>query len=126
MSQVLADRDPPGGGADWLQFPPTRATQVIWQRATMDEALACAEGGWHLIHVSNILDWLDPDSASRTLDLAARALAVDGRLIIRQLNSSLDIPALAPGLVWDAGLAARLHAGDRSFFYSGLHVGGRR
>jgi S-adenosylmethionine-diacylglycerol 3-amino-3-carboxypropyl transferase len=123
---MLADRDPPGGGADWLQAPPTRAVPVTWECATMDEALAGSGGGWQLIHLSNILDWLDPDSATRTLDLAARALAPDGRLVIRQLNSTLDIPALAPGLAWDAGLAARLHAGDRSFFYNGLHVGGRR
>lgn len=128
--QVLAGRYPPGLAAPWLGMP--RAPRLPELRvvvAPMDQALQAAEGQtFELIHLSNILDWLDPAAARETLDLATRRLAPGGLLVLRQLNSALDVPAAAPpgphqALVWED--AAALHAGDRSFFYRALHVGRR-
>ena len=47
---------------------------------------------YDLIHLSNILDWLSESEATEVLNLAKSALAKDGKIIVRQLNSSLDIP----------------------------------
>ena len=69
------------------------------------------------LHLSNILDWLSADEARETLAAAHHALRPGGRLIIRQLNSSLDIPSLFPALAWDKGQGRRLQLTDRSFFY---------
>lgn len=122
--QFLADADPPGGGADWLGLPPAPATAATtWQTATMAEALTGNTASWDVVHLSNILDWLAPEQAARTLRLARQALAPGGMVVLRQLNSRIDPTALDSGLVWDAEMAARLHAHDRSFFYARLHIG---
>jgi S-adenosylmethionine-diacylglycerol 3-amino-3-carboxypropyl transferase len=47
-------------------------------------------------------------------------------VIIRQLNSSLDIPAMASTFAWQPQASAELLAKDRSFFYRCVHVGRRR
>jgi len=47
-------------------------------------------------------------------------------VLIRQLNSTLDIPALGAQFAWEESEAAALHAADRSFFYRGLHLGRKR
>ena len=91
----------------------------------MDEALATMTGQAHVVHLSNILDWLSHEEAARTLELARQALRPGGRVIIRQLNSSLDIPALGQGFVWETAEADMLHRQDRSFFYRALHLGRR-
>jgi S-adenosylmethionine-diacylglycerol 3-amino-3-carboxypropyl transferase len=122
--QFLADADPPGGGADWLELPASGAAAAItWQPGTMTEALAGDDEAWDVVHLSNILDWQAPDEAARTLRLAREALAPGGMVVLRQLNSRLDPTALDTGLAWDPALAARLHAADRSFFYTRLHIG---
>jgi len=124
--QLLAGRYPPHHPADWfLQPAGGHQARITWVQATMDQALAVEERRFHLIHLSNILDWLDPAQARATLTLARAHLHPGGLVVIRQLNSSLDIPALAPDLNWDGTRAQQLLAGDRSFFYRGLHIGRR-
>ena len=78
---------------------------------------------YDLVHLSNILDWLSPEDARQTLAAAGAALRPGGRVIVRQLNSSLDIPALGDGLQWDRTLGAKLLKQDRSFFYRAILVG---
>jgi len=124
--QVLAGRHPPHHPVDWLVQPAGgHQARITWQQATMDQALATEERRFHLIHLSNILDWLDPEQARATLVLATAHLHPGGVVVIRQLNSTLDIPALAPELTWDAARAQHLLSGDRSFFYRALHIGRR-
>ena len=89
-------------------------------------ALADRPGAFDFVHLSNILDWLDPEEARTTLDLARRALRPGGWTLIRQLNSSLDIERLGAGFEWHPAWARRLHQKDRSFFYRALHLGRRR
>ncbi len=92
----------------------------------MTEALRGAAGIYDFIHLSNILDWLSPEEARTTLDLAHTALRPGGWTLIRQLNSTLDIPRLGSGFDWHTEEAESLHACDRSFFYRALHLGRKR
>ena len=122
--QMLAGKYPPGHVADWITQPaPTQWPNITWSHSTVEVALAGASRAYHVIHLSNILDWLSPHEAAHTLKLAGQALHPGGRIIIRQLNSSLTLPACAPQFSWLTSEADALHAQDRSFFYSRLHLG---
>ncbi|HSI64341.1 MAG TPA: DUF3419 family protein [Candidatus Saccharimonadia bacterium] len=127
--QMLAGRFPDGVSYDWIQnchgHPASRTTPE-YARGRMREVLESLESeSVDLVHLSNILDWLSVDDATATLCAAFRALKPGGRAILRQLNSTLDIPALESGLVWDGELGASLQKRDRSFFYPQIHVGTR-
>jgi S-adenosylmethionine-diacylglycerol 3-amino-3-carboxypropyl transferase len=122
--QMFLGRFPPGAASPWLEAPcPARLPQVTWVQATMDQALAGAPTAFDVVHLSNILDWLSPAQARTTLDRAWEALRPGGWVIVRQLNSSLDVPGLGGKFRWEREQAAVLHAGDRSFFYRALHLG---
>ncbi len=84
-----------------------------------------SDQSYDLIHLSNILDWIKPDQAAELLHDSWRCLTKGGMVVIRQLNSSLDIPAASSKLRWLKDLSDELHRGDRSFFYRALHVGMR-
>jgi S-adenosylmethionine-diacylglycerol 3-amino-3-carboxypropyl transferase len=75
------------------------------------------------VHLSNILDWLTPEAARGVLGRAWSALRPGGWVMVRQLNSSLDIRALGDWFDWHRDEAAALHARDRSYFYRDLHLG---
>jgi len=124
--QMLAGQFPPGCAHPWLGLAAQAATaRLHFTPLPMDAALAQAEPGFDMVHLSNILDWLAPDAAARTLDLARAALRPGGYVVIRQLNSTLDIPVLCPGLTWLKRESAALLKQDRSFFYRALHIGRR-
>jgi S-adenosylmethionine-diacylglycerol 3-amino-3-carboxypropyl transferase len=78
-----------------------------------------------MVHISNILDWLSPALAAQTLEAAARVLKPGGKLIARQLNSSLDFDALTDAIDWDADWGRRMEPRDRSFFYPRIFIGTR-
>jgi S-adenosylmethionine-diacylglycerol 3-amino-3-carboxypropyl transferase len=125
--QVLAGRYPPGTEAPWLAEPvPDRLPDITWNTTTMTETLRRAPGEYDFIHLSNILDWLSPEEARATLDLTHEALRPGGWTLIRQLNSTLDIPHLSEGFAWQTEDAQELHGRDRSFFYRALHLGRKR
>jgi S-adenosylmethionine-diacylglycerol 3-amino-3-carboxypropyl transferase len=125
--QVLAGRYPPGAEAPWLAVPsPGRLPHITWNTTVMAEALRRSPGGYDFVHLSNILDWLSPDEARATLDVAHAALRPGGWTLIRQLNSTLDIPSCGKGFSWETDTARALHAGDRSYFYRALHLGKKR
>lgn len=110
----------------WLTAPPPdRMPRIEESLGTMDSALLHRRGEFDFVHLSNILDWLSPEQAARTLELAHDALRMEGYVIIRQLNSTLDIPVLAPRFEWLTELGRDLHARDRSFFYRRIHIGRR-
>jgi S-adenosylmethionine-diacylglycerol 3-amino-3-carboxypropyl transferase len=54
------------------------------------------------------------------------ALRPGGWTLIRQLNSTLDIPSFGKGSSWQTQEAQALHATDRSYFYRALHLGRKR
>jgi S-adenosylmethionine-diacylglycerol 3-amino-3-carboxypropyl transferase len=102
---------------------PLHLPAVTWSTTLMNVALReVPEGEFDIVHLSNILDWLNPDDAQATLELAHRALAPGGCVILRQLNSTLDVRSVGPWFLWDDDAEA-LHARDRSFFYRALHLG---
>jgi S-adenosylmethionine-diacylglycerol 3-amino-3-carboxypropyl transferase len=124
--QMLMGRYPVDGSSPWLQeASPVQLPQVTWSVRFMAEELEAMPASFDFIHLSNVLDWLSPEQARSTLDLAWKALRPGGRVLIRQLNSSLDIPALVSRFTWLADEAAELHAGDRSFFYREIHLGAK-
>ena len=126
--QMLACDFPPGNVPQWLAAPsPAQFPEMTWTTGLMNDALADAgPGAFDFVHLSNILDWLAPAEAGITLARAWTALRIGGRILIRQLNSALDIPALGPQFDWDAAESTALHAADRSFFYRRLHLGKKR
>jgi S-adenosylmethionine-diacylglycerol 3-amino-3-carboxypropyl transferase len=105
---------------------PDRWPEIAWFTTDMAEALRRAPGSYDFVHLSNILDWLSPKEARTTLDLAREALRPGGWTLVRQLNSTLDIPSLMTGFAWQTEDAQALHARDRSYFYRALHLGRRR
>jgi S-adenosylmethionine-diacylglycerol 3-amino-3-carboxypropyl transferase len=122
--QMWCGRYPADALTPWLHLPPTSPLPPItWVNAFMDQALRAVPGDFDVVHLSNILDWLSHEEARTTLELAWAALRPGGWVIIRQLNSTLDIPGLGERFRWQPEAAAPLHAGDRSFFYRALHLG---
>lgn len=110
----------------WLNLrlvEPLCLPKVAWSVAPISTVLQAHQGEFDFVHLSNILDWLSCEEAGLVLELAHRALRPGGRVLIRQLNSSLDIPSLSRSFRWLDAEAAFLHKHDRSFFYRKLHLG---
>ncbi len=127
--QIFAGCFPPGVPCDWLAekawTPPMVEPEYI--QAQMQDALdGLPPESVDFIHLSNILDWLSPDEATAVLHSAHRVLKADGRTLLRQLNSSLDIPKLASDFRWAPTAARSMELRDRSFFYPELHLGQKR
>lgn len=126
--QILAGRFNGGFTYDWLR-PDEGAdapltSQVEWHHGKMIEVLeGMAPDSADLVHLSNILDWLSPEEGLLTLERARRVLRTGGRVMIRQLNSTLDIAAIDAGFEWDESLGRSMEERDRSFFYPGIFVG---
>ena len=128
--QLLVGRFPSTVAYDWLQPTsqdrPLPALKPRLHSGRMINVLqSFASASVDLVHLSNILDWLSPDQATETLRCAHRVLKPGGRLILRQLNSTLCIPELDSRLTWDLSLGNRMAERDRSFFYPEIFVGVR-
>jgi S-adenosylmethionine-diacylglycerol 3-amino-3-carboxypropyl transferase len=125
LAQMFLGQFPPGVVYPWLSAPaPARLPAVSWTLGDMVVVLNdLPPESFDFVHLSNILDWLTPEEATAALDRAHRVLSPGGVVFIRQLNSSLDIPALNTRFAWDPERARALHLRDRSFFYRSLHVG---
>ncbi|MFO0823653.1 MAG: DUF3419 family protein [Gemmataceae bacterium] len=125
--QMLAGRYPPGCPAPWLDIPRLARDPVVSEVARpVASALRDERVAFDFVHLSNVLDWLTPDTAADTLDAAASALKPGGWLLVRQLNSTLDVRRAGPAFDWLAGESDALLACDRSFFYRAIHLGRKR
>jgi S-adenosylmethionine-diacylglycerol 3-amino-3-carboxypropyl transferase len=125
--QMLKGCYPEGKMSAWLtRSAPVRLPQIECSVTFMADALRAAPASFDFVHLSNILDWLSPDKARETLELAWGALRPGGWTLIRQLNSVLEIPSLGQMFDWLVAEANDLHVRDRSFFYRGLHLGRKR
>lgn len=90
----------------------------------MNDALANSDANtYHIVHLSNIIDWLTPQEAERTLELAYRALKPGGIVVIRQLNSNVDIVKLGNKFAWNLKVSNEFLNDDRSFFYRKFLIG---
>lgn len=129
LSQILSGTFPPDHYWDWLSPKGWGAPMVrleCFHGPMLAALLGLPEASADLVHLSNVLDWLSAQEACELLQAARRALKVGGRVIVRQLNSSLDIPRLPVSLSWDLAAGVALEARDRSFFYPHLHLGTRQ
>jgi S-adenosylmethionine-diacylglycerol 3-amino-3-carboxypropyl transferase len=98
--------------------------EINYYHGFMNDVLAQSESErYHVIHLSNIIDWLSPEEAKKTLALAHRALKPGGVVIIRQLNSNIDIPSMGKNFMWDMKVSQEFLKNDRSFFYRNFFVG---
>jgi S-adenosylmethionine-diacylglycerol 3-amino-3-carboxypropyl transferase len=125
--QLLLGRFPAGVTHPWLHAPaPDQMPDLFETCGPMDAALSALPKTFDYVHLSNILDWLAPEEAGRLLEHAYEALRPGGLTLVRQLNSTLDIPSLGDRFEWLSDEAAALHERDRSFFYRALHVGSKQ
>lgn len=125
MAQVLLGHFRQGTRYSWLDLPAQKPKAAIeFHQGMMDQYLQTApKESFDVIHLSNITDWLSPEEAKTTLSLAYQALKPGGVVIIRQLNSNLDLYSLGSSYQWDVPTATELNHNDRSFFYRQLLVG---
>lgn len=109
----------------WLTTTPTHALpQISYYQGFMNNALEqAAPDTYHVIHLSNIIDWLTTEEAEKTLSLAYQALKPGGVVVIRQLNSNVNIPTLGKQFVWDLKTSQEFLHNDRSFFYRNFFIG---
>ena len=123
--QLFCGRFPPRKRWDWLmQENHEIKTQPEFLCVPMNQALLEMEAdSVDFVHLSNILDWLNPNKATDLLASAWRVLKPGGVVLIRQLNSSLNIPDLASRFLWDQELSREMVCKDRSFFYPEIHLG---
>jgi S-adenosylmethionine-diacylglycerol 3-amino-3-carboxypropyl transferase len=129
LSQLLTGSFGSGPAWDWLGPEKWGAPMVELEChcGPMHEVLSqLPEASVDWLQLSNILDWLGPQPAGQLLQACHRVLKPGGQVLVRQLNSCLDIPALPAGLHWDLEAGAAMEADDRSFFYPQLHVGEKR
>jgi S-adenosylmethionine-diacylglycerol 3-amino-3-carboxypropyl transferase len=110
---------------EWLTKPKqTISKKLTFLNHTLSETLDMANDSFDFIHLSNALDWLNPQEAKSMLRSVANKLNPGGMLILRQLNSTLDIPALGSHQIkWHVQDGADYLHQDRSFFYKRLLVG---
>jgi S-adenosylmethionine-diacylglycerol 3-amino-3-carboxypropyl transferase len=123
LSQLLTGQFTGSSVYPWLTLAKQSCdTEINYCLSTMADALLNSNEKYDFIHLSNILDWLNKAQASELLHLVAKRMNKDGWIIIRQLNSNLDIQGLHAGLHWETDLSQTLHKEDKSFFYQKLHL----
>jgi S-adenosylmethionine-diacylglycerol 3-amino-3-carboxypropyl transferase len=124
--QMLAGSFPPGMPNTWLQAEtPARMPALQFSVGTINEALAGFVGEFDVVQLSNILDWLSEEDAMETLELAYHALRPNGCVVIRQLNSRLNLNSFT-GFEWMHDEAQSWHKRDRSFIHQALYFGVRQ
>ena len=110
---------------EWLTKPQQTITQKLqFFNNSLSETLENTHDSFDFIHLSNALDWLNPKEAKAMLQLVENKLNKGGMLILRQLNSTLDIPSLSSSQIsWQIQEGLDYLHQDRSFFYKGLLLG---
>jgi len=123
FQQIFSGRFVEGNYTPWLTMKaPEAEPKVRFTHDFMQPAMK-KEHDLDVIHLSNILDWQTEKEATETLALAGNALKKGGVVIIRQLNSTLQIPELNSAFHWLQDDAKRLHKKDRSFIYRNFYIG---
>lgn len=125
LSQMLLGRFFQNLLYPWFMIVPSQQMpKLTWSHAPMEDTLRTVEAGsMDFIHLSNIIDWLQPSEARQLLELTWNALRPGGVVFIRQLNSNIAIQEHEPRFNWLTEHANRLLEYDRSFLYRHLHLG---
>ncbi|MBI5542598.1 MAG: DUF3419 family protein [Deltaproteobacteria bacterium] len=98
--------------------------KITCHTGKVSEALAAHPGPYHLVMLSNILDWTTESDSEEMAQPVLNALAPGGYLLVRQLNNVRPLPRCwITELDFDPSLERELLATDRSFFYSAIRVG---
>lgn len=129
LSQLFSGSFARGFEYDWMQeksWTPLLVEPEFVHSRMRDALEQITAGSVDFVHLSNILDWLAPDEAVAVLQSAHRVLKSGGKVLLRQLNSGLDIPALPSDFLWDTASGRDMAARDRSFFYPEIHLGAKR
>ncbi|MGQ3892706.1 DUF3419 family protein [Legionella sp. CNM-4043-24] len=110
---------------EWLTKPKQTITKKpVFLNHTLSDTLDMTNDSFDFIHLSNALDWLNPQEAKSMLQSVENKLNSGGMLILRQLNSTLDITSLSSSqITWQVQDGADYLHQDRSFFYKRLLVG---
>lgn len=113
---------------EWIKQPKQQIkAKLIFEQLTLKDALEKKSDYYHFVHLSNALDWLTLQEASQLLEVVEQSMVKGGVFILRQLNSSLDIPSLSsPNIQWQAIEGEDLLNQDRSFFYRRLLIGTKK
>ena len=91
------------------------------------DAMSFPDGFGDVVISSAVLHFArDDDQFASMLRGTWRVLKPGGRVIIRQLNSTLEIASVDSGIFWDEALGNGMERRDRSYFYPGIFVGSRR
>ncbi|MBI5245965.1 MAG: DUF3419 domain-containing protein [Elusimicrobia bacterium] len=127
LSLMLHGRLPERRALPWMNararaVPPA----VEFFEGGMRQALSGRKAEFDFIHLSNILDWLEPGPGAELLATARHALKPGGFVLLRRLNSNVDPRGLDPVFDWLDGRSARLHDADRSAIYSAVSLGKAR
>jgi S-adenosylmethionine-diacylglycerol 3-amino-3-carboxypropyl transferase len=125
LAQVLLGRFHHNTLSPWLTMEGVKKLpEMSWSPASMQKVLGHTKAeSYDAIHLSNILDWLNPAEAKELLENSYSALKENGIVIIRQLNSNLEIPKLGAAFSWLDAVAKKHLNNDRSFFYRNLYIG---
>lgn len=124
LLQMYAGTFAAGHRYDWLENTAPLRAERVWHCGLMVDVLNGMESASvDMVHLSNILDWLSPIQAAETLESTSRVLKPGGRVIVRQLNSSLELGGLTSTILWNSGLGRAMEKRDRSFFYSNIFTG---
>ncbi|HMP53240.1 MAG TPA: DUF3419 family protein [Candidatus Melainabacteria bacterium] len=125
LYQMLTGSFPDNSAYPWLSAPSKEIdTDIDYYIDTVSNHISNQpSASLDFVHLSNILDWLPEEAASKLLQQTGRVLRPGGTVIIRQLNSSLDIRAMQNDIAWDGALSRAMLIRDRSFFYRNLHIG---
>jgi S-adenosylmethionine-diacylglycerol 3-amino-3-carboxypropyl transferase len=111
----------------WIEIPASdRMPSLSFFQGDMLSVLSESRYKYDIIHLSNICDWLEREEARNLLVECYSRLNPGGMVLIRQLNSTLNIPSLLTKFDWQTKLSEELLSKDRSFFYRSIHVGVKR
>lgn len=105
----------------FLRKPP-RAPRFTFVAGYLEAGVDLAE--FDFVGLSNIMDWMPGADVAALFEKVRREMRSGSVVMWRQLNNARDLQgALGPGFAFDADRQRRLHASDKSLFYSSIHVG---
>ena len=104
---------------------PAPEYRFSFRDGTIDAAVDLSAYGF--IDLSNIFDWMGPSEVGSLFDKICAESGPGTVVMWRQLNNTRNLEERLRGdFAFDARWQQRLHALDRSLFYSSVHVGVRR
>lgn len=107
----------------FLSLPPYDPGKISFYNQTMINHLMHSESNsYDYIHLSNILDWIDTTSIKQVLEETSRALKPAGKVLIRQLNSTITIKNTSH-ISFETMHEDELIRNDLSFFYPTIYIG---